>query len=156
MRTCRDRVGCSGWLLWGTCLALVAGELLASHLVPGRRPAWYAAQTALANFVFAMLALSAAVGTLALRETLALKDLRSGALDPRTPVGFAQMRRMLLWLWALCLLIGAFGNVVAYGAATPASARPWLAGATALLVFHAPRQWLFVPSPHAGARGGVR
>jgi len=90
------------------------------------------------GLVFAQLSFAAIVGTFALRETLAPKDVRAGMLDPRSPVGLAQMRMMLLSLWPLCLLIGLFGTLEAYGAATPAAAWPYASAATVLLVIHAP------------------
>jgi hypothetical protein len=131
------------WLLWAIVLTLVVAEYVAAYVVPRRQHAWHAAQTAVAGFVLALLSLAAIVGTFALRETLMWKDVRAGVLDPRSPVGLAHMRRMLLSLWALCLLIGFFGNVVAFGAATPALARPYVLAAMILLVVHAPREWLF-------------
>ena len=93
--------------------------------------------------MFAQLSFAAIVGTFALRETLALKDVRAGMLDPRSPLGLAQLRMMLLSLWTLCLVIGLFGTLEAYGAATPAAAWPYVAAATVLLEIHAPRHWLF-------------
>ena len=55
---------------------------------------------------------------------------------------------MLLALWARCLLIGIFGCLLAYGAASPAAAWPFISAAAVLLVFHAPRRWLFTRPAH--------
>jgi hypothetical protein len=135
------------WLLWATFLGLLALELLIPYLVPNRPDPWYAAQTAVAGFVLALFSLTAGVGTFALRETLVLRKIRRGAIDPLTPSGFARVRTTLLGLWALCLLIGLFGSVLAYAAASPRAAWPYVAGAAVLLVLHAPRQWLFASPP---------
>jgi hypothetical protein len=134
------------WLLWAIFLMLVAVEAWAPHVVPTRQHPWHPAATAVAGFVLALLALAAMVGTFALRETLVMKDLRAGMLDPRSPAGLAQIRSMLLWQWTLCLLIGLFGDLIAYGAATPAAAWPYVAAAAVLLAIHAPRRELFVTS----------
>ncbi len=69
-----------------------------------------------------LLALVFGVATFALRETLVLRDLRSGALDPNSAGGFERIRRMLVALWSLCLVIAALGNVLAWGAAKPIAA----------------------------------
>ena len=107
------------WLLWATFLVLLTLEVWAAHTLPRRDPAWHSAQTAVAGFVLALFSLAAGVGTFALREPLALKHVRAGTLDPETPAGFARIRTMLVTLWALCLLIGSFGGLVAWGAASP-------------------------------------
>jgi hypothetical protein len=83
------------------------------------------------------------VGTFSLRESWALRDIRAGTLDPCTPVGFARLRRLLLALWTLCISIGLLGGVLAYGAALPSAAWPYALASGALLVLHAPRDWLF-------------
>ena len=102
-----------------------------------------------AGFVLALLSLIAGVGTFTLRESLALREIRSGALDPSTPAGFARVRGMLVVLWTLCLVIGLLGCGLAYGAASPRAAWPYVLAAAVLLVLHAPRRWLF-------AGGGIR
>jgi hypothetical protein len=136
------------WLLWAGFLGLLALGLAASWL-PARADPWHQAQTAVAGFVLAILALVAGVGTFALRESLVLRRVRVGTLDPSTPTGAARVGAMLLALWSICLLIGLFGFGIAYGAASPRAAWPYVAGAASLLVLHAPRDWLF-----AGERGG--
>jgi hypothetical protein len=136
------------WVLWALGFAGLALELAILRIVPGRLQPWYEAQTSLANFVLALLSLVAVVGSFSLRETLALRDLRRGTLDPRTPEGIARLRSMLLVLWGLCLVIGLFGAVLAWGAASPRAAWPYTIAAAVLLVVHAPRRWLFAsPAP---------
>ena len=93
--------------------------------------------------MLALLALVAGVGTFTLRESLALREIRSGALDPNTPAGFARVRGMLIVLWTLCLVIGLLGCVLAYGADSPRASWPYVFAAAVLLVLHAPRRWLF-------------
>ena len=131
------------WGLWAGFLALLALELAFAYAAPARLHPWYDAQTSVAGFVLALLAMITGVGTFTLRESLALRDVRAGMLDPGTPEGFARMRRMLVALWALCLTIGALGCALAYGAASPRAALPYLVGAAVLLGVHAPRGSLF-------------
>jgi len=136
------------WILWAGFLALLVLDLGMPQLVTPRSDPWVAAQTAVAGFVFALFSVAAGVGTFALREDLLLSGLRTGALDPRTPAGFAQVRRTLFALWTLCLLIGIFGGVIAYGSATATAAVPYVVAAAVLLAIHAPRDWLFAgPEP---------
>jgi hypothetical protein len=131
------------WVLWAGFVGLLALQLAFAYLAPGRLHPWYDAQVSVAGFVLALLALIAGVGTFTLRETLALREIRLGSLDPSTPAGFARVRRMLVVLWTLCLVIGLLGCALAYGAASPRAALPYLIGAAVLLVLHAPRPWIF-------------
>jgi formate hydrogenlyase subunit 3/multisubunit Na+/H+ antiporter MnhD subunit len=135
------------WLSWSVFLALVALELAVPYVVPPRQDAWAPAQTAVAGFVLALFSLSAGVSTFALREALVSGDGQGGAPDRRSPVVSPRVRAMrLLALWALCLLIGFFGSVIAYRAATPAAAWPYVLVAGVLLVIHAPRHRLVASS----------
>jgi hypothetical protein len=86
------------------------------------------------------------VGTFTLREALALRDLRTGALDPESAAGFVRLRQALLVLWALCLLIGLFGVGLAWASGSARAAWPYAAAAAILLVIHAPRRGLFAPA----------
>ena len=130
------------WTLWVTCLLVLALQVAWTTLAPPRANPWNDAETAVAGFVLSLFALSAGVGSFAIRETFLLRDLRRGALDPATPGGLARARRVLLALWALCLLIAVFGGIVAYGAASPRAAWPYQIAAGVLLVVHAPRSGL--------------
>ncbi len=131
------------WILWAIFAALLTLELRIAYVVPARPHPWYEAQAAVAGFVLALLSVLAAVGTFTLRETLAMREIRRGALDPSTDVGFVRVRGMLIVLWTLCLVIGLLGGLLAWGAASPRAAWPYFLGAAALLVLHAPRGWLF-------------
>lgn len=142
------------WVLWGACLGVLAFELVLPRLLPSRPQPWDAAQTAVAEFILAIFSLVAAVGTFTLRETFAVGPVRRGLLDPSTPAGFARIRATLAVLWLLCLLIGLFGSILAYAAANPAEAWPYVAGAAALLVIHAPRARLFGSSAATPVAGG--
>jgi hypothetical protein len=136
------------WIVWAALFALLPLDAVALFvLAPARADSWYAAEASVVQFVLGLLALTAGVGTFALRETLALRELRSGTLDPSTARGFAQIRRMLVALWSLCLAVAALGNVLAWGSARPLSAMPFLLASAALLLLHAPRGWLFARSP---------
>ncbi len=144
------------WTSWAACMALLALELAIPRLLPERPHAWYQAQVSVAGFVFTLLAILAGVGTFTLRESLVGRDVRSGALDPRTPAGFARVRFMLLALWALCLSIGLLGAALAYGAESPRAAWPYTLAAAGLLVWHAPRHWLFRgPQTEPGRAGAA-
>ena len=136
------------WILWAVFAALLALELRIAYVIPPRPHPWYDAQVAVAGFVLALLAVLAAVGTFTLRETLAMREIRRGSLDPNTPDGFARLRGMLVVLWTLCLVIGLLGCGLAYGADSPRAAWPYVFAAAVLLVLHAPRRWLF-------ASGGI-
>jgi hypothetical protein len=115
------------WALWLLALGLLACELGALYLAPDRVDPWHPAQTAVAGFLLALLGLTLGVSTFALRERLA--ELRAAS----------EVRRTRLLLWARCLVVGALGAVLAWGAASPAAALPFVAAAAALLVIHAPR-----------------
>jgi hypothetical protein len=138
------------WVLWAGFVALLALELAFAHLVPSRPQPWYDAQAAVAGFVLALLSLVAGVATFTLRESLALREIRQGALDPHTSAGLERVRTMLVVLWALCLGIGLLGSGLAYGAARPRAAWPYLIAAGVLLVIHAPRHWIFASPPAPG------
>ncbi len=132
-------------------MAAVALELAIPGLLPPRPQPWDAAQTAVAEFILAIFSLVAGVGTFALRETFALRRIRVGTLDPLTPEGFRRVRVVLVALWSLCLLIALFGGVLAYAAANPRDAWPYVGGAAFLLVVHAPRGWIFTRPEAASA-----
>jgi hypothetical protein len=133
------------WILWAIFATLLALELRIAWLLPPRPHPWYEAQVAVAGFVLALLSVLAAVGTFTLRETLAMRRIRTGELDPHTQAGFARVRDMLIVLWTLCLVVGGLGVLLAWGGARPRAAWPYFIGAAVLLVLHAPRGWLFSP-----------
>ena len=141
------------WILWGAFLGGLAFELVIPRVLASRPQPWDAAQTAVAEFILAIFSLVAAVGTFTLRETFALGPIRRGSLDRSTPAGFARVRAALVVLWLLCLLIGLFGSILAYAAANPAEAWPYVTGAAALLVIHAPRAWILESSVAATGDG---
>lgn len=126
------------WLPWAVAFATVLALLALPAFLAQRAQPWYEAQIAVARFTLAILALVAAVGTFALRESLVLRDVREGRLDPATPAGMARLRMRFLALWALCAAVGALGGVLAYGSGQPARGWPYLIGAAVLLVLHAP------------------
>jgi len=142
------------WLLWGALAATVPTWLAMPGLVMPRSSPWYDAQTAVAGFVLAILALVAGIGTFAARESLVLRDVREGRIDPRTPAGMIQLRVGLGAIWLLCALIGAFGALMAYYSARPAVGWPYIAGSAVLFALHAPRgrflRSIFEPSAQRG------
>jgi hypothetical protein len=139
------------WVLWALALAAIALVAFASGVVPRRAQPWHAGEVAVAQFVLAIFGLLAGVGSFALRESLALRDWRSGALDPTTPAGRVRLHRMLAALWGLCLGVAALGCVLAWGAPSRGPAWPFWIGAAALLAVHAPRDWLFRPAARSAA-----
>jgi hypothetical protein len=141
------------WIVWAALFAALALVLALPLWIAPRPEPWNASQVAVANFVLSILALVGGIGSFAIREALALRDLRSGELDPTTPSGFAQLRRALFVLWTLCLGIGMLGFVPAHGAAQPSLALPYLAGAALLFFLHAPRAGLFERTPQNAPAG---
>lgn len=130
------------WLSWAVLLASLALWLALPRLAPWPDP-WNAAETAVAGFVTAILALVAALGTFALREALVERDLAGGRLDPTTAEGFATVRTRLIELWLLCAAIGALGGLMSRHAEHAAAGWPYLVGAAALFVIHAPTPRFF-------------
>jgi hypothetical protein len=131
------------WILWAVLLSFLALDVVLARRLPPPAIPWYDAQTAVVGFVLALASLALAVGSFAVRESLALRHLRSGALDPASAVGFGRLRLMLFVLWGLADLVGAFGVIVAWGSGDPSLLWPYVMGAAALFVVHAPRAWLF-------------
>jgi hypothetical protein len=127
------------WLLWGALFATLLGWLALPSLAAPRAETWNAAETAVAGFVVAIFALVGAIGTFAARESLVLRGLREGRIDPATDVGLRSLRTRLGALWLLCAGIGGLGGLMSWGSGRPAVALPYLAGAAALFVLHAPR-----------------
>src|SRR5512134_3784349 len=117
------------WLLWGAMFATLLVWAALPALGLHRAEPWYEAQTAVARFTLAILALVATVGTFAVRESLVLRDVREGRLDPATPAGMARLQVRFLALWTLCAAVGALGGLLAYHSGQPAKGWPYLAGA---------------------------
>jgi hypothetical protein len=127
------------WLLWGALFATLLGWLAWPWLAAPRAEAWNAAETAVAGFVVAIFALVGGIGTFAARESLVLRGVREGRIDPATDAGLRTLRTRLGGLWLLCAGIGGLGGLMSWGSGRPAVAVPYLAGAAALFVLHAPR-----------------
>jgi len=100
------------------------------------------AGTRVLTFVVSLLAMTAAVGSLAARESL-VRRISSRAVDPHSPREATRVRRTLLGTWVLCLVVGWLGTFLAWSAAKPTLACPYLVAAATLLMFHAPRAALF-------------
>lgn len=144
------------WLVWAVMLVGIALDVALPLLLPPPSQPWYEARAQVVRFVLALLSLSAGVGTFALRETLVMRGLRAGVLDPMTPQGLARVRATLIVLWALCELIGVFGLVVSLGSGRPTFGWPFAVASVVLLILHRPHAaWLSgsgsVPDP-AGLR----
>jgi hypothetical protein len=131
------------WILWALMLLALGLYAVLATWLPHRAIPWNAGEAAVAGFVLAIFALACGVGTFALRESLALREVRRGALDPATPAGFARLRRMLFALWLLCHGIAALGCVLVWGSGDPTSVALYVGGAAVLCAIHAPRDWLF-------------
>jgi len=102
----------------------------------GRRSA---AVVPLAKRIFA---LAATVGTFAIRESLARRNLRSGAIDLATEGGRSRLRTAFLGAWALCDGIGALGLGLALASGDARVVTPYVLGAAVLFVLHRPTAWL--------------
>jgi hypothetical protein len=139
------------WSIWALALAAVAAVAFVPGVVGARAEPWHAGQIAVAQFILAIFALIAGVGSFALREALALREWKSGALDPTTESGRVRMQRMLGALWLLCLFVAGLGALMAWGAGERGYAWPFCAGAAGLLGIHAPRAWLFMRAARSAA-----
>ena len=83
------------WALWALFLGALGLELVFAERLALLRPrVWHDAQAGVWGFVLSLFAIAIAVWTFALRESLAMRDVRTGALDPQTPAGFSRIRRM--------------------------------------------------------------
>jgi hypothetical protein len=141
------------WLVWAALFATLALWPALPRLLGHRADPWYDAQSAVAGFVLALLAVAAGVGTFSLRESLLLRDVREGRLDPATPAGLAGVRARLLAVWGLCAAIGALGGILIWFSDRPELGLPYLAGAALLMVLHAP--WRrFLARVHGEAHSG--
>ncbi len=137
------------WLLWISALGLL-GAIVATPRVIGPDPTPYSdAGASVLGFVLTLLAMTAGVGSLAVREAL-LRDLWSGAVDAHSADGSARIAREMLAAWVLCLVVAAMGVLLSWLSARPALAWPYVLGALALLAFHSPRAAAFAP-PRGGA-----
>lgn len=126
------------WILWIGALLLL-GAMVAMPRVVAPDPAPYSdAGASVLGFVLTLLAMTAGVGSLAVREAL-LRDVWSGAVDPHSPEGKARVVREMLAAWVLCLVVAAMGVLLAWLSARPSLAWPYVLAAVAMLAFHAPR-----------------
>ena len=133
----RGRV--SLWLLWASLFGTLALWLALPAWCGHHEDPWYPAQSAVAGFVLALLALAAGLGSFALREALVFRDARERRFDPATVAGRAALRSRLLALWGLCAAIGSLGGIMVWYSDRIALGLPYLAGAALLFVMHAPR-----------------
>ena len=130
------------WLLWLLMVVLLVLSAATPFFV-SQTPAPYGdAGTSVLTFVVSLLAMTAAVGSLAARESL-VRGISSRAVDPHSPREAARVLRTLLGTWVLCLVVGWLGTFLAWSAAKPTLAWPYLVVAAALLTFHAPRAAVF-------------
>jgi hypothetical protein len=131
------------WAVWAAMFASLALYVWLPTVVPPRAIPWRADQTAVATFVVAIFAIAAAVGTFAIRESLALRQMRSGQLDPTTPEGHARIRVALLVMWALCDAIAILGLVLAIASSRPQLVVPYAVAAAVFFVLHHPNARYF-------------
>ena len=130
------------WLLWLAMLALLAVTAAAPFLIGPTQTPYSDAGTSVLAFVLSLFAMTAGVGSLAVRESL-VRGVWAGAVDPRTPQGGTRVLRDLLGAWVLCLIVGGLGSILAWASGRPTLGWPYLLAAAALLVFHAPRAVIF-------------
>jgi hypothetical protein len=126
------------WLLW-SAMALLLAALVAALFVIGPSATPYTdAGVSVLAFVLSLFAMTAAVGSLASRESL-VRAIAAGAIDPRTPRDRSRTLRTLLGTWTLCVVVGALGSMLGWAAAKTQFALPYWVAAATLLAFHAPR-----------------
>lgn len=139
------------WTLWVIVLAIL-GVLVAAPTIAGPDPTPYSeAGASVLGFVLTLLAMTAGVGSLAVREAL-LRDIWSGAADLRSRQGAARVIREMLAAWVLCLVVAGMGLLLAWASDRPTLAWPYVLGTLVLLAFHAPRTSVIAPSLEATAR----
>jgi hypothetical protein len=134
--------GATFWLLWFVMAALLASSAAIPFVLGPSATPYSEAGTSVLAFVLSLFAVTAAVGSLAARESL-VRAIASGAVDPRSPQDSARTLRTLLGSWALCLVVGALGTILAWSAAKTTLAWPYWVAAATLLAFHAPRAAIF-------------
>jgi hypothetical protein len=130
------------WLIWLLMMVLLALAAATPFFVSPTPTPYGDAATSVLTFVVSLLAMTAAVGSLAARESL-VRGISSRAVDPQSTRDAARILRTLLGTWALCLVVGWLGTFLAWSAAKPALAWPYLIAAATLLMFHAPRAAVF-------------
>ncbi len=133
------------WLTWAAMALLVAVVGALPYLLGPKIALESETRVTVFGYAAALLAMVAAVGSLASRESLR-RNLESGSLDPGSRRGSFFLRRALLGIWVLCNIVGLLGFLLAYLAADPALARPYALGAAVLVVLHAPRASLVSPA----------
>lgn len=143
------------WLAWLALFAALPVIAALPRVLPPRTDPWSEAGTAVAGFVLVLFALVTGVATFALRETLVLREEETGTFM-RGGGGGIWVRTRLVVLWSLCALVGFYGGILGRYSASPASAWPYLVGAGALFLLHAPRA-AFLQRIHAlaASRGGA-
>jgi hypothetical protein len=135
------------WTIWAVLFATLALYFAIPRFLPPRPQTWNAGETAVASLVTALFALAASVGTFAIRESLARRHLRSGAIDLGTEGGRSRLRSAFLGAWALCDGIGVLGLGLALASGDATLVTPYIVGAAALFVLHRPTAWLLGQPP---------
>jgi hypothetical protein len=129
------------WIVWLAVVVLTGAVALVPTLYGPRTTDSTEAGLEVMQFVLALLSITAAVGSLAVRESVLRGiwrgDYRGGSRDATERLG-----RALLGAWVLCLVIAGLGTLLAWFAADPARSWPYLLAAAVLLVYHAPRPGL--------------
>jgi hypothetical protein len=143
----------SPWLWWAALFASLSIWVAMPRFATPLPDPWNAAETAVAGFVLAILALVAGLGTFALRESLVERD--ADATRGASADGGARVQLRLVELWLLCAVIGALGGIMIRHSGRPATGLPYLIGAGALFVIHAPTRRL-CQRLRAGATRGDR
>jgi hypothetical protein len=126
------------WLAWLAILALGVASVVVPTVAGPAQARWSHERTVVLTFAVTLIAMVLGIGSLALRETL-VRGISTGRVDPRSAEGAVYVQAILLRAWALCGGVGLLGGLVAWIAAAPPLAWPYVVAATALLLFHAPR-----------------
>lgn len=127
--------------IWLAVMALLGGVAAAPYLFGPAATTYTEAGLEVLQFVLALLSTTAAVGSLAVRETV-LRALWRGEYTGNDSDALERLGRALLGAWLLCLVIGVLGAILAFASAAPARGWPYLLAASALLLYHAPRPGL--------------
>jgi hypothetical protein len=125
-------------MLWLGAVALLLGIAVAPSVLGQIAVPYSPAGVSVLAFVLTLLAMTAAVGSLAVREAL-VRVVSERTVDAQTPAGWVRVLRDQLGAWALCLIVAGLGSVLAFAAARPELGWPYVLAAGALLLFHTPR-----------------
>ena len=126
------------WITWVVMAGLLALVSAVPSILAAPADPYGSAGVSVLAFVLTLFAMTAGVGSLAVREAL-VRDVAGGMVDPEGAEGWTRVIRGFVGTWVLCVVVAGLGAILAWASARPALGAPYLLAATALLAFHTPR-----------------